>query len=208
MQPGTDAVRQGLCHMRILIIDECFYTRYGVNTYFNSTASLNLMDLPTVEKATLSIQDFAPDIIFVNLTKYCRFGGHCPLLEQFLACCGHAKIYIYLDASYPFSETPIALTNSVSILAKRHLPELLQKISDISNDISQPHISYPSSLFSPQEHKVMCYWMMEMPNYRIARKLNISDSTVYSHKRHITEKIKVRNRLELCFIYNVFKYLY
>ncbi|EEQ11960.1 DNA-binding HTH domain-containing protein [Yersinia mollaretii ATCC 43969] len=194
--------------MKILIIDECFYTRSGVNTYFNSSVSLNLMDSPTVEQATLAINDFSPDIIIVNLTKYCRFGGHCPLLEQFLNCCGKAKVYIYLDASYPFSETPIPLTDSVSILAKRYLPELLQKLADISNDMRKPHLPCPSSLFSPQEHKVMCYWMMEMPNYRIARKLNISDSTVYSHKRHITEKIKVRNRLELCFIYNVFKYLY
>lgn len=194
--------------MKILIIDECFYTRSGVNTYFNSSVSLNLMDSPTVEQATLAINDFSPDIIIVNLTKYCRFGGHCPLLEQFLNCCGKAKVYIYLDASYPFSETPIPLTDSVSILAKRYLPELLKKLADIPNDMRKPHLPCPSSLFSPQEHKVMCYWMMEMPNYRIARKLNISDSTVYSHKRHITEKIKVRNRLELCFIYNVFKYLY
>ncbi|MBW5816215.1 helix-turn-helix transcriptional regulator [Yersinia kristensenii] len=194
--------------MKILIIDECFYTRSGVNTYLNSSASLNLMDVPTVEDATLAIHDFNPETIIVNLTQYCRFGGHCPLLAQFLSCCEQAKVYIYLDASYPFSETPIPLTDSVSILAKKHLPELLQSLSSVSNDGGKPLLPCPASLFSPQEHKVMCYWMTEMPNYRIARKLNISDSTVYSHKRHITEKIKVRNRLELCFIYNVFKYLY
>ncbi|MDA5543508.1 MULTISPECIES: response regulator transcription factor [Yersinia] len=194
--------------MKILIIDECFYTRSGVNTYLNSSASLNLMDVSTVEQATLAIDNFNPEIIIVNLTQYCRFGGHCPLLAQFINCCGQARVYIYLDASYPFSETPIPLTDSVSILAKKHLPELLQSLSSVSNDNDKPVLPCHASLFSPQEHKVMCYWMTEMPNYRIARKLNISDSTVYSHKRHITEKIKVRNRLELCFIYNVFKYLY
>ncbi|AJJ11125.1 bacterial regulatory s, luxR family protein [Yersinia rohdei] len=194
--------------MKILIIDECFYTRSGVNTYLNNSISLNLMDVPTVEQATLAIQDFNPEIIIVNLTQYCRFGGHCPLLEQFLSYCNQAKVYIYLDASYPFSDTPIPLTDSVSILAKRHLPKLLKTLSDRSDDTGKLDPSSSASLFSPQEHKVMCYWMTEMPNYRIARKLNISDSTVYSHKRHITEKIKVRNRLELCFIYNVFKYLY
>ena len=201
--------------MKILIIDECFYTRSGVNTYLNNSASLNLMDVPTVEQATFAIHNFNPEIIIVNLTQYCRFGGHCPLLAQFISCCAQAKVYIYLDASYPFSETPIPLTETVSILAKKHLPELKKSLSRASDDNSgnsgntcNSHHSCHSSLFSPQEHKVMCYWMTEMPNYRIARKLNISDSTVYSHKRHITEKIKVRNRLELCFIYNVFKYLY
>ncbi|CNH18821.1 LuxR C-terminal-related transcriptional regulator [Yersinia pekkanenii] len=194
--------------MKILIIDECFYTRSGVNSYLTNDSSLNLMDVSSVSQATVAIYDFDPEIIIVNLTQYCRYGGHCPLLEQFLSCCSRAQVYIYLDASYPFSEFPIPLTNSVSILAKRRLPELLQKLSDLSEYPHKLPLPCPASLFSPQEHKVMCYWMMEMPNYRIARKLNISDSTVYSHKRHITEKIKVRNRLELCFIYNVFKYLY
>ncbi|ABS46215.1 bacterial regulatory s, luxR family protein [Yersinia pseudotuberculosis IP 32953] len=194
--------------MKILIIDECFYTRSGVNTYLNSVSSIKLMDVPTVEEATLAIQEFQPDIIIVNLTQYCRYGGHCPLLAQFIHYCTRAKVYIYLDASYPFSETPIPLTESVSILAKKHLPNLLRRLPGFSLERLGIQPNQQASLFSPQEHKVMCYWMTEMPNYRIARKLNISGSTVYSHKRHITEKIKVRNRLELCFIYNVFKYLY
>lgn len=194
--------------MKILIIDECFYTRSGVNTYLNSVSSIKLMDVPTVEEATLAIQEFQPDIIIVNLTQYCRYGGHCPLLAQFIHYYTRAKVYIYLDASYPFSETPIPLTESVSILAKKHLPNLLRRLPGFSLERLGIQPNQQASLFSPQEHKVMCYWMTEMPNYRIARKLNISGSTVYSHKRHITEKIKVRNRLELCFIYNVFKYLY
>ena len=56
--------------MKILIIDECFYTRSGVNTYLNSVSSIKLMDVPTVEEATLAIQEFQPDIIIVNLTQY------------------------------------------------------------------------------------------------------------------------------------------
>ncbi|MEI9600439.1 hypothetical protein V5030_14655 [Moellerella wisconsensis] len=36
----------------------------------------------------------------------------------------------------------------------------------------------------------------------------MSNSTVYSHKRHITAKVFVKNRIELFFIYNIFKYLY
>ncbi len=54
--------------MKILIIDECFYTRSGVNTYLNSVSSIKLMDVPTVEEATLAIQEFQPDIIIVNFT--------------------------------------------------------------------------------------------------------------------------------------------
>jgi len=50
--------------------------------------------------------------------------------------------------------------------------------------------------------------MAEMPNYRIARKLQISSHTVYVHRRHITEKINTRNRLEFYSLYNVLLYFY
>lgn len=50
--------------------------------------------------------------------------------------------------------------------------------------------------------------MAEMPNYRIAKKLQISSHTVYVHKRHITEKINARNRLEFYSLYNVLRYFY
>ncbi len=83
--------------MKILIIDECFYTRSGVNTYLNSVSSIKLMDVPTVEEATLAIQEFQPDIIIVNLTQYCRYGGHCPLLAQFIHYCTRAKVYMSLS---------------------------------------------------------------------------------------------------------------
>ncbi|WP_369406911.1 LuxR C-terminal-related transcriptional regulator [Arsenophonus endosymbiont of Aleurodicus floccissimus] len=35
--------------------------------------------------------------------------------------------------------------------------------------------------------------MNAVPNHVVARKFGISNSTVYSHKRHITEKIFVNN---------------
>ncbi|EPJ3766694.1 LuxR C-terminal-related transcriptional regulator, partial [Providencia stuartii] len=45
-------------------------------------------------------------------------------------------------------------------------------------------------------------------NHIISKKLGISNSTVYSQKRHIVTKVYVKNRIELFFIYNIFKYLY
>ncbi|AJJ77788.1 luxR-family regulatory protein [Yersinia pestis Antiqua] len=68
--------------MKILIIDECFYTRSGVNTYLNSVSSIKLMDVPTVEEATLAIQEFQPDMSLSIILCNChrikgdRSGGH------------------------------------------------------------------------------------------------------------------------------------
>ncbi|WP_039907216.1 response regulator transcription factor [Candidatus Regiella insecticola] len=197
--------------MKILIIDECYYTRCGVHAYLNNNPAVKLMETATIEQASFSIQDFDPDIVIVNLTQYCSYGGRCPLLEEFIHCCGNKKMYIYLNTAYPFSDTPVPLMNTVSILAKKRLPALLNRITRL-NSAKMAYYN-PSNFclvpfFSPQEQSVIYYWITKMPNCCIAKKLNISDSTVYCYKRHITEKIKVRNRLELCFIYNILKYLY
>ncbi|MBO2802470.1 response regulator transcription factor, partial [Providencia rettgeri] len=65
-----------------------------------------------------------------------------------------------------------------------------------------------SSIFTIKEQNIINNWMNETPNHIISRKLGISNSTVYSQKRHIASKVFVKNRIELFFIYNVFKYLY
>ncbi|WP_244590620.1 LuxR C-terminal-related transcriptional regulator [Xenorhabdus mauleonii] len=49
--------------------------------------------------------------------------------------------------------------------------------------------------------------MLEIENHKIAKILKISNSTVYSHKRHIIEKMNLSNKIELVFIYNIFKYV-
>lgn len=77
---------------------------------------------------------------------------------------------------------------------------VLKNITYLSND--------NASIFSYQEQKIIKNWINAVPNHAIARKPGISNGTVYSHKRHITEKIFVNNRIQLFFVYNVFKYIY
>lgn len=79
--------------------------------------------------------------------------------------------------------------------------EQIEKITKLANNIE-------SSIFTIKEQNIINNWMNETPNHIISRKLGISNSTVYSQKRHITSKVFVKNRIELFFIYNVFKYLY
>jgi len=61
--------------MKILIIDECYYTRCGVHAYLNNNPAVKLIETATIDQASFSIQDFDPDIVIVNLTQYCSYGA-------------------------------------------------------------------------------------------------------------------------------------
>ncbi|MDC9786559.1 response regulator transcription factor [Proteus mirabilis] len=198
--------------MKILIIDECYFTRNGIRHFFlKKNVRHEIIDMSSIEEANHYINNSMPDIIFIDLTKYCREVAHCQHLQYFFSLTQECRLYLYIDANYPDKDRPIALTNNCFILSKRVLPWVLERTSTLT---SRCQVFFPTykhslcSIFSIQEQKIINYWMGELPNYQIAKKLKISNSTVYSHKRHITEKINVKNRIELFFIYNILKYIY
>ncbi|QLK61755.1 DNA-binding response regulator [Enterobacteriaceae bacterium Kacie_13] len=195
--------------MKLSIIEPCGFTRLGIYSYLIENNDLDIIDSVNIPQALKLLDEFQPEVILVNMTQYCHSAELSEELKAFFEHRHTARIYCYIDANYPDCEEPISITRDVFILNKQSLTSLLQQIA-LAPDAYMPgyNSGLPRMLFSDQEILVMNYWMSEMPNYRIARKLNISSRTVYVHKRHLAQKIKVRNRLEFCFIYNLIKYLF
>lgn len=195
--------------MKLSVIEPCGFTRLGVFSYLIENNDLDIIDSVNISQALKSFNEFQPDLILVNMTQYCHSAELSEELKAFFEFRHGARIYCYIDANYPECDDPIPITRDVFILNKQSLTTLLKQIaSDPDAYVQVNNVGLPRMLFSDQEILVMNYWMSEMPNYRIARKLNISSRTVYVHKRHLAQKIKVRNRLEFCFIYNLIKYLF
>ncbi|MBU9832657.1 response regulator transcription factor [Rahnella sp. FC061912-K] len=195
--------------MKLSVIEPCGFTRLGVFSYLIENNDLYIIDSVNISQALKSFNEFQPDLILVNMTQYCHSAELSEELKAFFEFRHGARIYCYIDANYPECDDPIPITRDVFILNKQSLTTLLKQIaSDPDAYVQANNVGLPRMLFSDQEILVMNYWMSEMPNYRIARKLNISSRTVYVHKRHLAQKIKVRNRLEFCFIYNLIKYLF
>jgi DNA-binding NarL/FixJ family response regulator len=195
--------------MNLLVIESCGFTRLGIYSLLMKNESIHITDCESISQAMQEILDIQPDIILLNTTQYCYHSEFSCELREFIERVKNIKMYCYGDAQYPVAETPISVTRDIYILNKQLLTHLLKNIvlhPDLYLSTKTPCIS--RSIFSDQEILVMNYWMSEMPNYRIARKLEISSRTVYVHKRHLAQKIKVRNRLEFCFIYNFIRYLF
>ncbi|WP_247605735.1 LuxR C-terminal-related transcriptional regulator, partial [Providencia rettgeri] len=137
--------------------------------------------------------------------------NYCPVLQDLLNRKNNIRFYIYINAPYPQTANPLLLKDNYFILSKNIITQTLDKVIREHEQIE--HITklannIDSSIFTAKEQNIINNWMNETPNHIISRKLGISNSTVYSQKRHITSKVFVKNRIELFFIYNVFKYLY
>ncbi|MCX9117429.1 LuxR C-terminal-related transcriptional regulator [Providencia rettgeri] len=197
--------------MRILVIDECYYTRLGITEYLSKNKKLEFISTGCIKEAISFIKTNTPSIILVNLTYYCNYSNYCPTLQKLLSNTNNIRFYIYINAPYPQTKNPLLLKDNYFILSKDIIIQTLdkvirdyeqiEKITKLANNID-------SSIFTIKEQNIINNWMNETPNHIISRKLGISNSTVYSQKRHITSKVFVKNRIELFFIYNVFKYLY
>ncbi len=192
--------------MKLLVVDECSFTRLGITGHFTDNFFASVTCCQNVETALPLLASFKPSHILVNLTKYCRYSENNALLQRFITAVQSSTLYIYLDAPYPYSKNPMRIASNAYLFSKAVLLQALNKLHENPVALINNHDEH--SLFSPQELTVMKYWMSEMPNYRIAKKLRISSHTVYVHKRHITEKINVRNRLEFYSLYNVLRYFY
>ncbi len=195
--------------MKILIVEPCSFMRLGMLLTLTKSHYIEVIDVNCLEQALVEAPEFKPDIILANMTCHCHCGQINSNINNFLKLRSCSKVYGYLDANYPDSDEPITLAENFLITKKHRVKSLLLRlIAMASSGESLQICTQPYSIYSDQEILVMNDWMAETPNYRIAKKLNISDRTVYVHKRHITQKIKVRNRLEFCFIYNLIKYFY
>lgn len=192
--------------MNGLIVDSCCYTCLGIKYYLETT--------PIYIQYAKSIEDINtgtifPDIILINLSEYCKFNGYSKKLLNFFSQFNHTKIFIYLDMPFPNTARPIVLKNSIYILNKQSIVKLLATLAQFSNQpnfselIARYYGEYP--VLTKREITIMQYWMTEIPNYKIARKLNICSRTVYVHKQHIIEKLHVRNRLEFYYLHNIIK---
>lgn len=197
--------------MRILVIDECYYTRVGITEYLSSNKKLEFISVGCIKEAINCINNSKPTIILVNLTYYCHHSNFCLVLKKLLNSSNEIRFYIYINAAYPISDKPLLLKNNYFIMSKNIIIPTLDKVINEPEQIEETiklTSNANSSIFTLKEQCIINSWMNETPNHIISKKLGISNSTVYSQKRHIASKVYAKNRIELFFIYNIFKYLY
>ncbi|PHM40281.1 LuxR family transcriptional regulator [Xenorhabdus mauleonii] len=118
--------------MKILIIDECHYTRLGAIEFLKGNTGILSIGVESICDAINIFPIFSPDIILVNLTNYgyrCEYNNQ---MELFISLANQARIYMYINKPYPIGKTPIQLTNKDFILSKQYLATLLERLKKMA----------------------------------------------------------------------------
>lgn len=91
--------------MKVLIIDECFFTRNGIKHYFaKRNIRHEIIDISSIQEANNYINHSMPDIIFIDLTRYCREIAHCQHLQLFFISTKIADFIFILMRTTPIKK--------------------------------------------------------------------------------------------------------
>ncbi|HFU1447301.1 TPA: LuxR family transcriptional regulator, partial [Serratia liquefaciens] len=108
--------------MKLLVVDECCFTRVGIDNYFTDNVFSQVKCCHSLEQATPLLDHYRPSHILVNLTKHCRYSEDDAQLQAFIEATPSALLFIYLDTPYPYSETPMRIADHAFLFNKATLP--------------------------------------------------------------------------------------
>ncbi|MBS2694181.1 LuxR family transcriptional regulator, partial [Salmonella enterica subsp. enterica serovar 1,4,[5],12:i:-] len=95
--------------MKLLVVDECCFTRVGIASYFADSGITTIKCCHSIEYATSLLASFQPSHILVNLSNQCRYNEADAQLQAFMEASQSALLFIYLDTPYPYSEAPMRI---------------------------------------------------------------------------------------------------
>ena len=148
--------------MRILIIDECYYTRIGITEYLSSNKKLEFISVGYIDEAIHCINNSKPNIILVNLTYYCHHSNYCLTLKKLLSTSNEIRFYIYINAPYPISDKPLLLKDNYFIMSKKIIIPTLDKVINDAEQIEKTirlTNNSNSSIFTLKEQCIINSWM-------------------------------------------------
>ncbi|AOV96655.1 helix-turn-helix transcriptional regulator [Edwardsiella hoshinae] len=200
--------------MELLVIEPCRYTQMGIDLFIKDEKNININYIDDITSIRDNHTTEQMDFIFANLSVYCQHHDINRGLQAFLHRPRRAVCFIYTQAHYPYTKQPLYLKNGIYLINKKMTPALLHLISRLPHPpalepaypIAQIYGAWP--LLTAREISVLHDWMQQIVNHRIAQRLHLSPRTIYAHKRRIIEKMHVRNRIELCYLYNLLRHLY
>lgn len=186
---------------KILLIDRCYFTRTGLESWLNQTdffpASFLVTSLNNLILAKEHIVQWQPHLIIADLYGFKNDLHHIQQLSSLFSACSKDNHLILLQSGEDAQLMEYCAQYQVeATLQKTVSMETLAKAIDhavLSRPLrNMPQIATP--LLTRQEEKVLSLWMEGRSNQSIASKLSINGKTVYTYKRNIRMKLGMGNR--------------
>jgi DNA-binding NarL/FixJ family response regulator len=186
---------------KILLIDRCYFTRTGLETWLNQTdlfpASFLVTALNNLMLAKEHITQWQPDLIIADLFGFKNDLHNIQQLSSLFSACGEENRLILLDSGKDAQLAQYCAQYAIhaSLLKTAPLETLAYAID--AAVLARPTRIMPqiaTPLLTRQEEKVLSLWMEGRSNQSIASKLSINGKTVYTYKRNIRMKLGMGNR--------------
>ncbi len=186
---------------KILVIDRCYFTRSGMESWLNQTdlfpASFLVTALHNLMLAKEHIVQWQPDLIIADLHGFKSEIHHSQQLASLFSVCGEDNQLILLESGEDAQLSTFYAQFKVK--AKLQKTESLESLARTIDTmvLARPLRAIPrivTPLLTKQEEKVLTLWMEGKSNQMIANKMSINGKTVYTYKRNIRMKLGMGNR--------------
>lgn len=186
---------------KILVIDRCYFTRTGMESWLNQTdlfpATFLVTALHNLMLAKEHIAQWQPDLVIADLHGFKNEIHHIQQLASLFSVCSNGIKVLLLESSddAQLADYFTQFNIEETLLKTVSLDTLAQTIDTILlAHPSRPERKVATPLLTRQEEKVLTLWMEGRNNRSIASKLCINGKTVYTYKRNIRMKLGMDNR--------------
>lgn len=186
---------------KILLIDRCYFTRTGLESWLNQAGlfpgPLLVTGLNNLMLAKEHALLWQPDLVIADLYGFAGELHHVQQLSSVLQACSERSQLLLLQSGNDAQMESYCLQFPVWARLAKHTPlnELAESIDSALMSRPawvEPQVATP--LLTRQEEKVLSLWMDGANNHNIATRLGINGKTVYTYKRNIRMKLGMGNR--------------
>lgn len=196
---------------RFIIIDDHPFIRDGIINFIKAHESFEFIGEFSDTRSVLnSPLPGRPDLIILHLNLPGIDGEKsCPLLKQRFPECrivaftqyeGREKELIRLgfDGYIVKSEKDSLIEALLTVLqGNKYFKGSYKTLSQDSDEPGKMDAFLKIKQLTPREIEVAKYIMQDFSNREIGEKMFISETTVETHRKHIKEKLKAKNKREL-----------
>lgn len=179
---------------KILIIDRCSFSRFGLEKWLQQRRGGNTAFLVTHLNSLLlakaHVESWQPHLVIADFTSFQHDVQQAHFLPALLAVCEQRTRLIRLqNEAFMFKNVGEMLSKKASLeTLASHITSILQR----GPRVNPARAVAP--LLTPQEEKVLSLWMEGASNQEIASEMHIAGKTVYTYKRNIRVKLRVEHR--------------
>ena len=183
--------------MKIIILDDHKIFGESLRALLMESVEISQCDFVSeIEDFFEKIQTSSYDICFLDINLDKKSGFH--ILKDLKAKKTNFKTIILTSYTNPIYKKKALDQGAAAFLSKSiDSKTLIEKISQISDGMWQDNEDYIENPLTNREEEVLKEIISGKTNSEIAKKLFISERTLYHHIENIYEKLGVENKVEL-----------